>query len=120
MLFSRAFQIARVQYLVHILLKLVGGLLALGKANLQLVEGYPKCSQDFNTIENAWDILKKRLDQTIPVELESGDNFVTRLENAVKWVNRNRKDQLWYLPMNQKERAEECLAQEPPGGRTSW
>ena len=25
-----------------------------------------------------------------------------------------------YLSTNQKERAKECLAQEPPGGRTQW
>ena len=40
---------------------------ALTKANLKLVEGYPVASQDFNAIENVWDILKKRLDETMPV-----------------------------------------------------
>ena len=34
---------------------------ALEKINLKLVEGYPRCSQDFNAIENAWAILKGRL-----------------------------------------------------------
>ena len=43
---------------------------ALTKANLKLVEGYPVASQDFNAIENVWDILKKRLDETMPVHLE--------------------------------------------------
>jgi len=93
---------------------------ALEQLNITLVEGYPKCSQDFDAIENAWDILKKRLDVTVPVELESREEFVKRLKAAVLWVNQNRSDQLWYLSTNQKERATACLAQRPPGGRTKF
>ena len=95
-------------------------LLALDKAGLKLVEGYPKCSQDFNAIENAWGILKERLDETLPVNLEPRAIFVKRLLAAVKWVNQHRSDQLWFLSTNQKERADDCLAQKPPGGRTKW
>ena len=40
------------------------------RANLKLVECYPVVSQDFNAIENVWDILKTRLDETMPVHLE--------------------------------------------------
>ena len=32
---------------------------ALSKTPLQLVDPYPRVSQDFNAIENVWDILKK-------------------------------------------------------------
>ena len=77
-------------------------------------------SQDFNAIENAWAIVKERLDQTMPTELESRDVFIKRLKAAVRWVNQHRKEQLWYRSINQKERADECLAAKPPGGRTSW
>ena len=93
---------------------------ALSKTNLQLVDPYPRVSQDFNAIENAWAILRERLDETAPPALEGRDAFVTRLTAAVKWVNQHRKDQLWHLSTNQKERAEACLSQKPPGGRTKW
>ena len=93
---------------------------ALERTQLKLVEGYPRCSQDFNAMENAWDLLKKRLDVTMPTKLEGREEFVQRLGAAVKWVNRNKKDQLWDLSTNQKKRAQECLAKDPPGGRTQW
>lgn len=93
---------------------------ALSKTPLKLVEDYPMSSQDFNAIENAWAIVKERLDQTMPTELESRDVFIKRLKAAVRWVNQHRKEQLWYRSINQKERADECLAAKPPGGRTSW
>ena len=95
-------------------------LLALDKIKLKLVDNYPKCSQDFNAIENAWAILKERLDQTMPQNLEGREEFIVRLKAAVRWANTNRADQLWFLCNNQKERARECLAQKPPGGRTRW
>ena len=93
---------------------------ALGKVDLKLVEGYPKNSQDFNAMENAWKILKDKLDETMPVKLELREDFIKRLKKAVKWANTHRSEQLWKLSTNQKERAEDCLAQEPPGGRTKW
>lgn len=93
---------------------------ALGQVGLTLVEGYPRSSQDFNAIENAWAIVKQRLDVTVPVQMESREEFVTRLKSAVKWVNQNRSHQLWSLSTNQKERATACLASKPPGGRTRW
>ena len=93
---------------------------ALSKISLTLLEGYPRCSQDFNAIENAWFILKTRLDETMPVHLEGRNDFIKRLKAAVIWVNRNRTDQLWYLSRNQKERADECLETKPPGGRVSF
>ena len=71
-------------------------------------------------VENAWAILKERLDKTMPVKLEHRDEFVKRLAAAVKWVSTNRAKQLWHLSTNQKERAEACLKTKPPGGRTQW
>ena len=94
-------------------------LLALKTAILKLVD-FPKCSQDFNAIENAWFILKQRIDETQPVALEHRDEFVRRLGAAVRWVNKHRADHLWHLSTNQVERADACLAQKPPGGRTKF
>jgi len=91
---------------------------ALEGINLTLLEDYPRCSQDFNAIENAWDILKSRLAETVPVNLESREAFIKRLHAAVKWANQHRKEQLWYLSTNLKERAADCLATKPKGGRT--
>ena len=83
---------------------------------MELVEGFPPSSQDFNAIENAWDIVKKRLDDTLPRNLDTRAEFIERYRGAIKWVNRNRKDDLWQLSINQKDRASACLATEPPGG----
>ena len=79
-----------------------------------------KVSQDFNAIENAWAILKAQLLETAPTHLESREEFIKRLHAAVRWMNKFRAKRLWKLSTNQKERAEECLAQKPPGGRTSY
>ena len=93
---------------------------ALQRVGLKLVDRYPRCSQDFNAIENAWLILKDRLDETIPVRLETRDAFIARLHSAVQWANRHRAEQLWYYSTNQKERAHDSLMTKPPGGRTKW
>lgn len=95
-------------------------LMALETVGLKLVEGYPPCSQDFNAIENVWAILKERLDETMPTKLEGRAHFVKRLKAAVHWANTTRKEQLWFLSTNQKERAQDCLEQKPPGSRTKW
>ena len=93
---------------------------ALSKTGLPLADPYPKASQDFNAIENAWGILRERLNETQPREIEGRHSFIKRLTAAVKWMSVQRKEQLWYSSTNQKERADECLAQKPPGGRTRW
>ena len=85
---------------------------------ITLLENYPKCSQDLNAIENAWNVLRRRLDETLPSELESRDEFTARLRAAVRWVNANRADQLWKFCTDQKERAREVLLRE--GSRTSF
>jgi len=93
---------------------------ALNKIGLELVDPYPRCSQDFNAMENVWKILKDRLAETMLVRNEDRDEFTKRLLTAVQWVNRNRAGQLKYWSTNQKERASDCLKQKPPGGRTKW
>ena len=101
-------------------LRTASSLEALDRIGLPLVEEYPRVSQDFNAIENAWDMVKQRLDQTLPVKREDRGQFVERLMSAVAWVNRQRAEDLWYISTNQKERADECLESNPPGGRTTW
>ena len=101
-------------------LRSASALHALSKTPLQLVEPYPRVSQDFNAIENAWGILKKRLMHTMPTNLEGRDDFIKRLKVAVKWMNEQKSEQLWELSTNQKKRAGDCLAMTPPGGRTTW
>jgi hypothetical protein len=34
---------------------------------ITLVDGYPRCSQDFNAIENIWHLLRERLKDTLPL-----------------------------------------------------
>ena len=92
----------------------------LTRAGLELVEGYPRCSQDFNAIENCWNILKERLAETLPRRMERRDQFISRFHQAVAWANRNRAAEMMYFATNQKERADDCLATDPPGGRTKW
>jgi hypothetical protein len=93
---------------------------ALQKVGLTLVEDYPVSSQDFNAMENVWFILKQRLDESMPVCLESRENFTKRLKAAVSWANKSRSDQLCHLSTNQKERAADCMKTKPKGGRTKW
>ena len=97
-----------------------GPLQALEKLGIELVEGYPKCSQDFNAIENCWKILRDRLNDTMPRCLETRANFCNRLKKAVGWMNRVKAQQMWYLSTNPKEGCRDCLSQVPAGGRTKW
>ena len=95
-------------------------LAALHDIGVELVDGYPKCSQDFNAIENVWKLLRERLAETLPRGKETRDHFVTRLELATAWLNRYKAEELKYLSTNQKERAHDCLSMKPPGSRTKW
>ena len=92
-------------------------LAAFKRVGVELVPDYPRSSQDFNAIENAWDLLRRRLDTTLPRALEDRASFVARLLEAVRFVNRYRKARLEELSRNQKVRCQECVDLE--GGRTS-
>ena len=100
-------------------LRTAGSLEAMKRAGIVLVQQYPKCSQDFNAIENCWKELRDRLYATLPVGLEAREAFIRRLRAAVLWLNRNRAEQMFYLSTNQKERARDCLCG-TKGGRTKW
>ena len=97
-----------------------GPLHALSQLGVELVEGYPKCSQDFNAIENCWKLLRDRLHDTLPRFIESRPAFIERLVKAVAWLNRNKAQDLWSLATNQKKRCRDCLSMRPRGGRTKW
>ena len=90
------------------------------KIGVTLVEGYPKCSQDLNAIENAWKLLKERLFETMPARREGREDFIPRLRAAVDWVNRNKHDALLGYCTNQKKRARDVLSANLPGARTCW
>ena len=91
---------------------------AFQRVGVELVPDYPRSSQDFNAIENAWELLRRRLDTTLPRGLEDRGSFIVRLREAVRFVNRYRKSRLEELSRNQKVRCLECEALD--GGRTSW
>ena len=88
------------------------------KLAVEVISDYPKCSQDLNAIENAWHVVRERLDSTLPTGMESRDAFVARLRAAVAWANEHRKEQLCKFCTNQKARADEVLLRH--GGRTSF
>ena len=97
-----------------------GPMNAFHKLGIELVDNYPRCSQDFNAIENVWKLLRDRLHATLPAGLEAREAFIDRLNKAVTWLNRNKRNQIWHYARNQKERCRECLELKPPGGRTRW
>ena len=97
-----------------------GPMHAFGELGVELVEGYPRCSQDFNAIENCWALLRERLYATLPLGLEHRDEFMGRLQKAVAWLNRHKRSSLWEFARNQKTRCRASLATKPPGGRTKW
>ncbi len=101
-------------------LRTAESLAALEDIGVELVEGYPPCSQDFNAIENVWKLLRDRLDQTLPTGLEDRACFVRRLNTAVRWLNANKADEMWHLSTNQKERANAALSNKPKGARTKF
>ena len=83
-----------------------------------MVACYPKQSPDLNAIEGWWKVLRDRLDLTAPEEIESREEFVTRLRRTVAWLNINDREHAVALARNQKVRARAVLHQE--GARTKW
>ena len=84
----------------------------------QIVEAYPRCLQDLNAIENAWNLVRDHLYETMPVEMELGKDFTQRFRAAVSRVNRNRHEELVELSTNQKKRARDVLELKDSG--TKW
>lgn len=66
--------------------------MAMGSIRINLLENYPKCSQDLNPIEEAWRELRQRLYDTQPTDMEGRRGFIVRLRSAVSWLNKNRAD----------------------------
>ena len=91
---------------------------ALEDENIQLLEEFPKCSQDLNPIEVAWREVKARMDDTMPTKAEPRLVFLRRLHRAVAWVNANRAEYFWYLCHAQKKWAQDVWEAQPPGART--
>ena len=89
----------------------------LRKLSVEVISDYPKCSQDLHAIENAWGVVRQRLDATVPTGMESRGGILIRFRAAVNWVNAHRSAQLWKFCTDEKERAAEVLLRE--GGRTS-
>ena len=64
------------------------------KAAKVKAEKLPPASPDFNPIENTWALLQKRLRKTDPAKLETEAEFKTRVGNAIKWLQENKKLEL--------------------------
>lgn len=91
---------------------------AMKEIGVKMVPDYPVSSQDLNAIENIWGILRARLNETMPSEIEDRRAFVARLRATVRWLNWNRQKQMSYLAFNQKDRARDVIELE--GNRTGW
>ena len=63
-------------------------------------------------------MLRHRLDLTAPEEIESREEFVTRLRRTVAWLSINEWEHAVALARNQKVRARAVLHQE--SARTKW
>ena len=78
----------------------------------------PAHSPDFNPIENAWALLDDRLDSTDPGTLETVEAFKVRMDNAVRWLNKNKKNEMFRMVENMQRRFAEAL--QLKGARTSY
>ena len=91
---------------------------ALRNAGCVVVQRHPKYSPDLNAIEGWWRVLRERLEQAAPEELETRDAFVARLRRTVNWLNEHRWEQGLKLCTNQKERAADVNLL--LGAKTKW
>ena len=93
-------------------------LAAFRSIGVEVVARHPKHSPDLNAIENAWQFLRSRLDDTRRPGREGREPFLVRLRAAVAWINKNHGPTLRKLCRNQRLRASDVLAQD--GFRTKW
>ena len=92
-------------------------LAALRGAGFAVID-HPKYSPDLNAIENWWNRLRQRLDETSPAECESRPSFVRRLRRTATWMNDNIRGEGRHLCTNQKERA--CAIKLLEGAKCKW
>ena len=79
---------------------------------------YPKSSPDLNAIEEAWNMMRQRLESTEPVDFEDRPAFLARLRRCVNWLNEHQGDALLTACTNQKDRARDVV--ELKGAKTKW
>ena len=113
---------------------------------LALLEICPKCSQDLNPIESVWQLLRDKLDETVPTSAEPREAFVPRLRQPAPcvastwWPQQNKtlssptsartthKDSaymdspIWWDPgfPFRKEKLSLCLVIQPVGSGQCW
>ena len=104
----------------HATLFKITSLAALKHAGCPVVSDFPKTSPDLNAIENAWKLVRKRLQETDPVGMESREAFIARLRRCVSWINEHKSDELLNLCTNRKGRASDVLNAVPCGSKTKW
>ena len=91
---------------------------AMRDAKCPVVEAYPKCSPDFNAIENVWHRIRQRMEEYAPEEMETRAQFLQRLRRTVNFLNDHCRDELMTLCTNQKERAE--AVKKLKGAKSQW
>ena len=91
---------------------------ALQAAGCNVVDNFPKSSPDLNAIEGVWHLLKKRMLETEPEDMETRAVFLTRLRRQANWLNDVRRDLLLELCTNQKQRGREI--EELRGAKCKW
>ena len=88
------------------------------EAGCTVVQDFPKSSPDLNAIDGAWHLLRQRLEQTEPDEIEGRAEFLARLRRNVRWLNEHQAEALQEMRCNQKKRAADVL--ELNGAKTEW
>ena len=93
-------------------------LAALRVAGCRVLENFPKSSPDLNAIENWWKVLRDRLDDTAPEDMETRAEFLVRLRRSAQWLNEHRAEQCLHICTNQKARAKDVILL--CGAKTKW
>ena len=93
-------------------------LAAMREAGRTVVQDFPKSSPDLNAIEGAGHLLRQRLEQTEPDEVEGRAEFLARLRGTVRWLNEDQAEALQEMRWNQRKRAADVL--ELNGAKTEW
>jgi len=70
----------------------------------------PPTSPDLNPIENVWKTLNDRVSETMPPGFESVPHFKKRVRAAVRWVNKNKVEQMKNCVTSMPRRIQALLA----------